>query len=897
MNPPDDPESRRLHAAAERTEDWKRWGTYLPERQWGTVREDYSANGDSWRYLSYEDATARAYRWGEDGLLGWSDRKCRLGFCLGLWNGKDPILKERLFGLTNPEGNHGEDVKELYYYLDATPTHSYCRALYKYPLAEFPYSQLREINHLRGFDRAEYELLDTGVFDDGNYVDVEIEYAKSSPDDTSIRVRLTNQSTAPARLAVLGQLFFRNSWRWGCEHEGCTPRPTMRLDPDSGMVKAQQVTFGAFAFDAAPAADGTPPEWLFTENETNRKKLYGSENATHFTKDAFHRYVIHSDEEAVNPEQRGTKCAALHWLDFDAGETKELRFRLGDVDQLAEKPDETGGQDVFDLRRAEADQFYANRFPQLEAGEPTRVHRQAMAGLLWTKQFYHYSVMDWLSGDPETAKPPAGRGEIRNGEWQHLFARDVLSMPDKWEYPWFAAWDTAFHMIPFAEIDPWFTRDQLKLFLREWYMHPNGQIPAYEFNFSDVNPPVHAWAVREVYLKLKAEGQHDLDFLEQAFHKLLLNFTWWVNRKDPQGNNIFGGGFLGLDNIGPFDRSHPPEGMESLEQADGTAWMAFNCGVMLDIALELARYRPSYSGIASKFFEHFMSIADAINHLGGDGLWDEEDGFYYDQVRCDGKSEKLPIRSMVGLIPLFAAVIVDDALVEGLEGFNRRREWFVKNRRDILQEISWKGETDGVRTHLLAMPTRERLERVLKYVFDEDEFLSPYGVRSMSKVHEKEPFEMHFSGETHRVAYLPAESDSWLFGGNSNWRGPIWMPVNYLLIESLRTYDRFYGDDFKIEVPTGSGNLMTLGEAADELASRLVKLFTTSEAEAGEATGGRPCHGESELYRDDPAFKDLILFYEYFHAETGRGCGASHQTGWTALVASLLSHLPEPADQ
>lgn len=890
---PNDPETLRLIAAAEQGEDWKRWGTYLPERQWGTVREDYSANGDSWRYLSYEDATARAYRWGEDGLLGWADRKCRLGFCLGLWNGKDPILKERLFGLTNPEGNHGEDVKELYYYLDATPTHSYCRGLYKYPLSEFPYSQLREINHLRGFERAEYELVDTGVFEDGNYVDVEIEYAKSDPNDTGIRVRLTNQSTAPARLAVLGQLFFRNSWRWGCEHEGCTPRPTMCLDPESGLVKTHQVTFGAFAFDAPPAADGTPPEWLFTDNETNRQKLYGSENASKFTKDAFHRYVIQHDEEAVNPKQRGTKCAALHWIDLDAGETHELRFRLCDVDRLEEPGFDVEGKDVFDVRRAEADAFYAERFPTVKAGEPARVHRQAMAGLLWTKQFYHYSVMDWLSGDPETAKPPEGRGDIRNGEWRHLFARDVLSMPDKWEYPWFAAWDTAFHMIPFAEVDPWFTRDQLKLFLREWYMHPNGQIPAYEFNFSDVNPPVHAWAVREVYHKLKAEGTHDLDFLEQMFHKLLLNFTWWVNRKDPKGKNIFGGGFLGLDNIGPFDRSHPPAGMEALEQADGTAWMAFNCGVMLDIALELARYRSSYSGIASKFFEHFMSIADAINHLGGNGLWDEEDGFYYDQVRCGGKSEALPIRSMVGLIPLFAAVIVDDTLIEGLEGFNKRCEWFVKNRRDILQEISWKGETDGTRTHLLAMPTRERLERVLKYVFDEDEFLSPFGVRSMSKVHEKEPFEMQFSGETHRVAYLPAESDSWLFGGNSNWRGPIWMPVNYLLIESLRTYDRFYGDDFKIEVPTGSGNLMTLGEAADELSRRLVTLFTLGESDQDTAQPSRACHGDCDLYRNDPAFKDLVLFYEYFHAETGRGCGASHQTGWTALVASLLSQANE----
>lgn len=871
---------RRLQAAADRTADWKRWGTYLPERQWGTVREDYSPRGDSWRYLSHEDAVSRAFRWGEDGLLGWTDRKCRLAFSVALWNGKDPILKERLFGLTNPEGNHGEDVKELYYYLDATPTHSYAKALYKYPLSEFPYAKLREVNARRGLKKPEYELLDTGVFDDGNYADVGIEYAKSSPDDTVIRVRITNRSKVATRLAVLGQLVFRNTWRWECKHDGCTPRPTMRWDAKSGTVLTHHAELGAFSFQAEPRAK--PTEWLFTENETNSERLYGSQNSTLFTKDAFHRYVIDGDMAAVNSAQKGTKCAALNWLDLDPGEEQELTFRLFKTD---ETPDDVFGDafdGVFTQQIEEANTFYSDRFPAIDNAEERRVHRQALAGLLWTKQFYHYSVYDWLEGDPDVPAPSDQRGEIRNGEWNHLFCRDVLSMPDKWEYPWFAAWDTAFHMIPFAEIDPHFTRNQLLLFLREWYQHPNGQIPAYEFNFSDVNPPVHAWACREVYRRLDADGIKDLDFLEQSFHKLLLNFTWWVNRKDPKGNNIFGGGFLGLDNIGPFDRSHPPEGMDSLEQADGTAWMAFNCGVMLDTALELARHRPAYDGIASKFFEHFMMIADAINHFEGTGLWDEEDGFYYDRLRCEGSSKPLPVRSIVGLIPLFAAVIIEDELIEQLEGFRSRSAWFLRNRRDILQEISWRGEEDGVRTHLLAIPTRERLERVLRYVFDEEEFLSPFGIRSMSKYHEKHPFEIVSFGEKHRVEYLPAESDSSLFGGNSNWRGPIWFPINYLLIESLRTYDRFYGDSFMVEVPTGSGNKMTLGEAADELSRRLVSLFTPGE-------DGRPCHGEAELYRTDPAYQDLVLFYEYFHADTGRGCGASHQTGWTALVASLLS--------
>ena len=882
------------------------------------MREDYSPDGESWRSFPHAHARSRAYRWGEDGLLGWTDRKCRLGFSIALWNGQDTSLKERLFGLTNPEGNHGEDVKELYYYLDATPTHSFCRALYKYPLEAFPYDQLRSVNASRGYNDPEFEILDTDAFTGDRYVDVLIDYAKVTPNDTLVRVQVTNRWRKRARIALLGQFVFRNTWRWGCTHEGCTPRPQMRYEPDNDRVDTFHTELGKFSF---ATAGPDPHEWLFTENETNYKLLYDVDNITPYVKNAFHDYVVKDKQQAVNPERKGTKCGGLHWVSLKGGETKEIWFRLGPTEDFPAAPLDESARAIVDTRQIEADEFYANRFEfdspasrkhqrpdrntnqpaatlnfdsradanasDLPVDERAKVHRQAIAGLLWTKQFYHYSVFDWLQGDPDTTKPPAGRGLIRNGEWGNVFCRDVLSMPDKWEYPWFAAWDSAFHMIPFADIDPRFTREQLLLFLREWYQHPNGQLPAYEFNYSDVNPPVHAWACMHVYRQSQASGSPDLDFLEQAFHKLLINFTWWVNRKDPQGNNIFGGGFLGLDNIGPFDRSHPPEGMTDLEQADGTAWMAFNCGVMLDIALELARQRGAYGGIASKFFEHFMMIADAMNHLGGSGLWNDEDGFYYDMLRCGDHSQPLAIRSIVGVIPICAAVIVEDRLAESLAGFRKRTKWFMNNRHDIMQRISWTGEKGGDRQHLLAIPTEDQLRRVLQYVFDEEEFLSPFGIRSLSKAHQSKPFEMTFGGETHRVAYLPAESDSWLFGGNSNWRGPIWMPINFLLIESLRTYDRFYGESFKIEVPTRSGNQMTLGQAADELARRLTTLFLPGSV--GSVDGGRPCHGDEKRYRDDPAYRDLVLFYEYFHADTGRGCGASHQTGWTALVASLLA--------
>jgi len=869
-----DPESLRLQEAAQKSADWKRWGTYLPERQWGTVREDYSAEGDSWRSFSHEDAVSRCFRWGEDGLLGWSDRKCRLGFSVALWNGKDSILKERLFGLTNPEGNHGEDVKELYYYLDATPTHSYCRALYKYPFSAFPYEELRQGNAARGFEDPELELLDTGIFSENHYADVEVEYAKAGPQDTCMRVTLRNRSDQRTELHVLGQMVFRNTWAWGCRHEGCTPRPLMQLDEKGECVNLTHSELGKFRFHSAGPAD---PVWLFTENESNYKKLYGTPNESAYTKDAFHRYVIHQETSAVNPEQKGTKSAALYKVTLPPGGSQVLEFRLNVDDETVSVPLDK----VFEQRRAEMDQFYAARFPGVKDQEEIKIHRQALAGMLWSKQFYHYSVLDWEKGDPDKIPPPPGRGDIRNGDWTHLFSRDILSMPDKWEYPWFAAWDTAFHMIPFAQIDPWFTRDQLLLFLREWYLHPNGQLPAYEFNFGDVNPPVHAWACREVYLQLKARGDTDLDFLEQAFHKLVINFTWWVNRKDPEGRNIFSGGFLGLDNIGPFDRSHPPDGMKDLEQADGTAWMAFFCSVMLDMALEIAKERPAYDGIASKFFEHFMSIADAMNHLGGEGLWEESDGFYYDHVQSASGSEHLRIRSMVGLIPMFAVLHLEEGIPAHLTGFRSRTKWFLKHRPDILHTISWRNNEDGEREELMAIPSRERLERMLRYVFDENEFLSPFGIRSLSKVHENDPFEMNFNGQLHRVAYLPGESDSGMFGGNSNWRGPIWFPVNFLLIESLKTYHRYYGEDFTVEVPTGSGQWVNLEAAAQEISRRLNRLFLPGDT-------GRPCHGEENFYQRDEN-KDLLLFYEYFHADNGRGCGAAHQTGWTGLMATLLS--------
>ncbi len=878
------PEKARLDEDRVRAKNWKRWGPYLAERQWGTVREDYSPDGDAWRHLPFDQAHLRAYRWGEDGIMGFSDRQCRLCFSVAMWNGKDPILKERLFGLSGPEGNHGEDCKELYYYLDSSPTHSYAKALYKYPQAEYPYEKLRQETAKRGLDDPEYEILDTGVFDDDRYFDVFAEYAKEGPNDLLIRLTAANRGPDEAPLVLLPKLFYRNTWIWGCEHEGCTLKPSIRLDGKRSLA-LQHETLDAFVFDADKASDGAEPEFAFTDNETNNPSLYQTDQYTPYVKDAFNRWLVRGETEAVNPAQLGTIAGICYRLSIPAGQSASIRLRLRSLDERKGQPFGVHFDRIFQNRIAETEAYYQSiQSPDLD-DEQRAAQRQAFAGLLWGKQFYHFSVHDWQKGDDAIAPPPKGRVDIRNKSWSHLFNRDILSMPDKWEYPWFAAWDTAFHMVPFARIDPDFAKQQLILFLREWYMHPNGQLPAYEWEFGDVNPPVHAWACWQVYKITNANGNPDVDFLKRVFQKLLLNFTWWVNRKDPDGLNIFSGGFLGLDNIGIFDRSKPLPGGGHLQQADGTAWMAFFCARMLSIALELARHDPSYEDVASKFFEHFMSIADAMNQIGGEGLWDPEDGFYYDQIRSPHGTEtnRLKIRSMVGLIPLFAVDLLYDEELQRMPGFHRRMQWYLSHRRDLAEQISQMECSASGARYLLAIPARKRLERVLAYLFDEDEFLSPYGIRSLSKVHERKPFSTTIEGERYEVQYTPGESDSWLFGGNSNWRGPIWFPVNFLIIESLYRYHRFFGDDFKVELPTGSGNWVTLAEAADDISNRLCSLFLPDKE------GARPAHGKDDLYKNDPHFKELVLFYEYFHGDTGKGLGASHQTGWTALVANLFA--------
>ncbi|MEZ5278703.1 MAG: hypothetical protein R3F07_20140 [Opitutaceae bacterium] len=869
------PEHLRLEEEARRVRNWKRWGPYLPDRQWGTVREDYSADGSAWESFTHEQARSRAYRWGEDGLLGLTDRECRLCFAPALWNGRDPILKERLFGLTGPEGNHGEDVKELYYHLDATPTHSYGKALYRYPQEPYPYQRLIDENRNRGLHDPEFELADTGIFDENRFFDLTVEYAKAGPDDNLIRLTVENRGPDPASLTLLPTVWFRNTWIWGCRHEGCTLKPSIRRDSDH-RLRLQHPTLGGWFFEIEPDFSQAKQAFLFTENETNTRLLYGTDNYTRHVKDAFHRFLIQGEAAAINPEERGTKAAAHCRLELEPGAEAVIRCRLHSGDEAPEHPFGDGFDGIFRLRIGEADAFYREIIPQSPESEEARVQRSAYAGLLWTKKFYHYSVADWLEGDPVTAAPPDRRRSGRNAEWRHLFNRDVLSLPDGWEYPWFAAWDTAFHMIPFAHLDPSFTKDQLILFLREWYLHPNGQIPAYEWAFSDVNPPVHAWACWRVYKMTAAKGERDLSFLKRVFHKLLLNFTWWVNRKDPDGRNIFSGGFLGLDNIGVFDRSRPLPTGGHLEQADGTAWMAFYCTTMLAMALELAGTDESYQDIASKFFEHFVGIAEAINTFGGSGLWNDEDGFYYDQIHHDGHVRQIRVRSMVGLIPLFAVEILDEECLSRVPLFKKRMDWFLTHRQDLSQlsafsEVSRKGGR-----HLLAIPSRDQLQRVLARLFDEDEFLSPHGIRSLSRHHRSHPYQLSWDHQTHTVAYEPGESETSLFGGNSNWRGPVWFPVNFLLIEALERYHHYFGDAFRVEVPARSGRFLNLAEAANEISRRLSLLFLPA------ADGRRPADG-AQARTNDP-----ILFHEYFHAETGAGLGASHQTGWTALVAKLL---------
>jgi hypothetical protein len=866
-------EQTRLHQDRNRTHQWKRWGPYLSERQWGTVREDYSPNGDSWDSFPHEHARSRAFRWGEDGLLGFCDRQCRLCFGLALWNGQDSILKERLFGLTGPEGNHGEDVKECYYYLDSTPTHSYAKALYKYPQAAFPYEHLVRENRNRGVHAPEFELEDTGIFDEGRYFDVFVEYAKAAPEDICIRVTVANRGPDNATLHLLPNLWFRNTWSWGSE---VAPRPQLKLSGNN-QVLASHSTLGEFVF--AWEGDATP---LFTENESNAQLLWDTANVTPFVKDAFHEAVVHDRTEAVNPENFGTKCAPHFVLSLAAGEQRVVQLRLVLAKAAPEKLFGPTFDEVFRLRLIDAEEFHSSLNKVPLSPDAAAVSRQARAGLLWSKQYYHYVISEWLKGDPGQPSPPAERQLGRNSSWTHFHANDLLSMPDKWEYPWFAAWDLAFHMIPMAELDPDFAKQQLSLLLREWYMHPNGQLAAYEFGFHDVNPPVHAWAAWRVYKMTAARGERDRAFLESVFQKLLLNFTWWVNRKDSDGNNLFQGGFLGLDNIGVFDRSQGLPTGGHLLQSDGTAWMAFYSLTMLSMALELAKENSVYEDLASKFFEHYVSIAEAINSFGGNGLWEEADGFYYDKLSLDGRNIPLTTRSLVGLLPLIAVEVLEEEQIQKLPGFRKRMQWFMEHREELSQNMTLCRLCGHHEHRLLAIPSRERLERILRRMLDESEFLSPHGLRSLSRAHGEHPFVFREGSVEYRVDYVPGESNSYLFGGNSNWRGPVWFPINYLIIEALERYAHFHGPELTVEYPTGSGVMMTLDMVAAELSRRHGSLFLA------DADGNRPCHGGASRYANDPHWKELILFHEYFHGETGRGCGASHQTGWTTLVVRCL---------
>jgi hypothetical protein len=868
-------EHRRLDDARGNTK-WRRWGTYLSERQWGTVREDYSANGDAWNHFTHEHARSRAYRWGEDGLLGFCDNRGLFAFAVALWNGVDPCLKERLFGLSGPEGNHGETVGELYWYLDATPTCSYARALYKYPQRAFPYEELRRRAREAGKQQPSPRIRDTGVFDGDRYFDVEVEYAKATPQDVLVRIRVTNRGPEPATCDVLPTFWFRNTWTW---NDGKKPelRAVYAGDPGGPQIEGAEPFHGRIRIWVEDAK-----ELLFTDNETNTQALYGVPNKTSYVKDAFHAYVVEGKRSAVNPARAGTKCAARLTLALAPGESGVVRARFAVGDEAP-----TGGafadfDDVFAERKREADELYAAIAPAEIGDEERAVFRQAIAGLLWSKQYYGYDVERWLAGDPAMPPPPPERRRGRNREWRHLYNSEVLSMPDKWEYPWYAAWDLAFHCVPLALVDPDFAKQQLTLLTREWYMHPNGQLPAYEWAFGDVNPPVHAWAAMRVYqIDRRLNGTGDRDFLEGVFLKLMLNFTWWVNRKDEAGNNVFEGGFLGLDNIGVFDRSNALPRGGTLEQADATSWMGMYCLNLLAIALELATFSPSYQDVANKFFEHFLLISHAMADAeSGACLWNEEDGFFYDLLQVPGRGHvSMRVRSMVGLIPLFAVETIEESALERFPAFVKRAKWFISNR----PELAGRMETVEVGTggrRLLSILDRDRLARVLTRVLDETEFLSPHGVRALSRVHAKEPYEIELDGVRHRVDYEPGESASGLFGGNSNWRGPVWFPVNYLMIEALQKYHHYYGDSFRIECPTGSGNYMDLWEVASELSRRLVALFLP------DASGRRPC--------DPPgAFPDMVTFYEYFHGDDGTGLGATHQTGWTALVAKLIEQSPK----
>ncbi len=866
---------------------WLKWGPYLSERQWGTVREDYSPHGTAWDSFPHDHARSRVYRWGEDGLAGISDDRQRLCFAVSLWNGRDPILKERLFGLTGPEGNHGEDVKELYYYLDSTPTHSYMKHLYKYPQAEFPYADLMHTNGQRSKQEPEYELIDTGIFNDNRYFDIVTEYAKASEDDILIRITVHNRATKSADLTLLPTLWFRNLWSFGLMRE----RPNLSLVSHGafGQVRAQHEELGEYQFYFQPAQ-----RTLFTENETNTERLYNYPNSSPFVKDAFHRAVVNHDFDWMEGRTGGTKFAPMYPLTVAGGDSQAVCLRLV-KNPVKGKPFGKAFDTVFAERQREADQFYSQFVASHTDRQLANIQRQAFAGMLWSKQYYNIDIPRWLAGDPGQVPPPNSRKSGRNHGWESLNNEDIISMPDKWEYPWYAAWDLAFHCVPLAMVDPTFAKSQLLLFLREWYMHPNGQIPAYEWAFGDVNPPVHAWACWQVYqIEKERMGITDVVFLKKAFHKLSLNFTWWVNRKDAHGKNVFEGGFLGLDNIGVFDRSAAIPGGGRLEQADGTAWMGMYCLNMLEIALEITRHDAAYEDMATKFFEHFVYIAESLNRIGHDpdmaGSWDEQEGFFYDVLALpDGRHIPLKVRSLVGLSTLFAVLPLDVNLLKNAPDFTFRLKWFAEYRAKVVnyQVV----ESDDPQQILLSLIPPRRLQRLLQAMLDEAEFLAPGGIRSISKAHQ-EGYEVDINGERFGLRYDPGESSTGAFGGNSNWRGPIWMPMNYLLVQALRRYDYHYGTTLLVEYPTGSGQMMSLGRVADELTTRLISLFRPG------SDGGRPIHGGDERYRDDPHFRDLVLFYEYFHGETGRGVGASHQTGWTGVVAQLIDqtylNMPTP---
>jgi len=871
-------EGRRLEETRRRTAHWRRWGPYLADRQWGTVREDYSAHGTAWDSFPHDHARSRAYRWGEDGIAGISDNHGRLCFALALWNGRDPIVKERLFGLTGSEGNHGEDVKEYYFYLDSTPTHSYMKALYKYPQAAFPYAALVEESQRRDRRAPEYELIDTGVFDNDRYFDVTVEYAKAAVEDVLVRITVANRGPEPAELHLLPTLWFRNTWAW----DPAAARPRLRAVEGTAAIEAEHAQLGRRWL----ACEGDPM-LLFTDNDTNAARLWGTPNAKPYVKDGINDYLVEGRKDAVNPDGVGTKASAHYRLLIPAGRSAVVRLRLSDA------PGAAFGHDfeaTFTRRIREADEFHATLAPAALSDDARSVMRQAFAGLLWSKQFFHYDVKRWLDGDPAGPPPAASRRQGRNREWEHLYNDDVVSMPDKWEYPWYAAWDLAFHTIPLALVDPEFAKGQLLLFLREWYMHPNGQIPAYEWAFGDVNPPVHAWAALRVYrIERKATGVGDRDFLQRVFHKLLLNFTWWVNRKDAEGKNVFQGGFLGLDNIGVFDRSAPLPTGGHIEQSDGTAWMAMYCLNMLAIALELAREDASYEDVASKFFEHFVYIAHAMDDMGHEGvsLWDEADGFYYDVLHADGHHQPLKVRSLVGLVPMFAAEVLEPAVVDALPGFKRRMQWFIDNRPELRDHVQIVAAADGGERRLLSIVSREQLPRILGFVLDEREFLAPHGIRAVSRHHAEHPYVFRLGDAEHRVDYEPAESSSGLFGGNSNWRGPIWFPMNYLLIESLQKLHHFHGDTLRVPFPSDAAERLNLRDVAAELSRRLARIFLR------DAGGRRPVYGGTDKFQSDPHWRDLVLFYEYFHGDNGAGIGASHQTGWTGLVAKLLQQSGE----